>query len=165
MARVTLFMLAFVMWLALAWPPVATGTLQTILAGVVAAALTAVLFYEFTTSPHKAWQPLRYLWFLVFIPVFLWECIKANIHVAYLVLHPALPIHPGIVRVHTKLRSDSGRTMLANCITLTPGTLTVDVTPDGDLYVHWIDVRARDVQRATEFIIGRFEPLLMHIFD
>jgi multicomponent Na+:H+ antiporter subunit E len=165
MARVTLFILALLMWTALTWPPTATGMLQTMFAGVVAAALTATLFHEFTTSPHKAWQPMRYIWFLLFVPVFLWECIKANFHVAYLVLHPAMPIHPGIVRVKTKLRSDSGRTMLANCITLTPGTLTIDVTPEGDLYVHWIDVRARDVQHATEYIVSRFERLLLHIFD
>jgi len=165
MARVTLFILALLMWVALTWPAATTGALQTLLAGVVAALLTAAIFYEFTASPHKAWQPSRYAWFLVFVPVFLWECIKANVHVAYLVLHPALPIHPGIVCVRTRLRSDSGRTMLANCITLTPGTLTVDVTPDGELYVHWIDVRARDVQHATEYIVGRFERLLIHIFD
>ncbi len=165
MARITLFLLALLMWLALTWPLDATGRLQTLLAGVVAAALTALLFYEFTARPHKVYQPRRYLWFIIFMPVFLWECIKANIHVAYLVLHPALPIHPGIVRVHTRLQSASGRTMLANCITLTPGTITVDVTDDGCLYIHWIDVRARDVQHATEMIVSRFEQFLLHIFD
>jgi multicomponent Na+:H+ antiporter subunit E len=84
---------------------------------------------------------------------------------AYIVLHPALPIHPGIVKVRTRLKSDSGRTMLANCITLTPGTLTVDVSEDGHLYIHWIDVRARDVQHSTEMIVDRFEKYLIHIFD
>jgi len=46
---------------------------------------------------------------------------KANIHVAYIVIHPLLPIKPGIVKVKTKLKRDSALTMLANSITLTPG--------------------------------------------
>ncbi len=156
------------MWIALSWPfSFENGTvdIQSIIAGLFAAALTALVFHEFTRNPHKAFHPSRYLWFLVFVPIFIWECVKANIHVAYLVLHPALPIHPGIVKVKTRLTSDIGRTFLANCITLTPGTLTIDVSDDGYLYVHWIDVRARDVQHATECIIGRFEKYLTRICD
>ena len=55
--------------------------------------------------------------------------------------------------------------MLANRITLTPGTLTVDITDDGHLYIHWIDVRSKDVAHATESIVNRFENYLTKIFD
>ena len=61
---------------------------------------------------------------------FLWEVVKANVHVAYIVLHPKLPIKPGIVKIETKLTKESGITVLANSITLTPGTLTIDVDPE-----------------------------------
>ena len=64
---------------------------------------------------------------LLYAFVFLFEMAKANLQVAYLVLHPKMPIHPGIVRVKTGIQSELGRTFLANSITLTPGTLTVDL--------------------------------------
>ncbi len=169
MARMTLFWLALIMWLALTWPfSFADGfviDIQSIVVGALASLATAFMFSEFTESPHKVWHPMRYVWFAFFMPMFAWECIKANFYVAYLVLHPSMPIHPGIVKVRTRLTSASGLTMLANCITLTPGTLTVGVTDEGHLYVHWIDVRARDVQHATEMIVARFEKYLTHIFD
>ena len=169
MARITLFLLSFVMWLVLVWPFSFAGGLtidfQSIIAGIIASIATAAIFHEFTENPHKMYNFNRYFWFIVFIPVFIYECIKANFYVAYLVLHPDMPIHPGIVKVKTKLKSDSGRTMLANCITLTPGTLTIDITDDGHLYIHWIDVRSKDVAHATESIVSRFEKYLTKIFD
>jgi multicomponent Na+:H+ antiporter subunit E len=84
--------------------------------------------------------------------------------VAYRVLHPKLPIEPGIVKVKTSLSTLTGRVALANSITLTPGTLTVDLTDDGYLYVHWINVRAVDVEEATRKIVKRFEPILKEVF-
>jgi multicomponent Na+:H+ antiporter subunit E len=74
-----------------------------------------------------------------------------------------MPIRPGIVRIRTKLKSDVGRTTLANCITLTPGTLVVDITEEGDLYVHWIWVRSQDPEAAARLIASRFERILTRI--
>jgi multicomponent Na+:H+ antiporter subunit E len=103
---------------------------------------------------------------LYYLPIFIWECIKANFDVAYRVGHPDLPINPGIVKVKTSLKSDTGLTFLANSITLTPGTLSVDVDQEeGFLYVHWIDVKDKDIEKATKLIIGRFEPILKRIFE
>ena len=76
-----------------------------------------------------------------------------------------MPINPGIVKVKTRLKTESGITALANSITLTPGTLTVDVTDDGFLYVHWINVKAEDVEEATELIARKFEFFLEKIFE
>jgi multicomponent Na+:H+ antiporter subunit E len=98
--------------------------------------------------------------------MFLWECFKANLDVAYRVLHPRLPIHPGIVKVRTKLTTDTALTFLANSITLTPGTMSVDIDKDnGILYIHWIDVKTKDVESATRIIVDRFEKVLKKIFD
>jgi multicomponent Na+:H+ antiporter subunit E len=64
----------------------------------------------------------------------------ANLDVAYRVITGK--IRPGIVRIKPGLETDLGRTILANSITLTPGTLTVDVdNKSGDLFVHWINVK------------------------
>ena len=76
-----------------------------------------------------------------------------------------MPINPGIVKVKTRLKTESGIAALANSITLTPGTLTVDVTDDGFLYVHWINVKAEDIEGATELIARKFEFFLEKIFE
>ena len=80
------------------------------------------------------------------------------------VLHPALPIKPGIVKVKTNLKTDVGRTTLANSITMTPGTITVDIIDD-IIYVHWIYVSSTDPEIYTEKISGRFEKYIRRIFE
>jgi multicomponent Na+:H+ antiporter subunit E len=79
------------------------------------------------------------------------------------VITPSLPINPGIVEVKTKLKSNMGRMILANSITLTPGTLTIDIKDD-TLYIHWIDVKTEDVNEATEQIVRKFEKYLEKIY-
>jgi multicomponent Na+:H+ antiporter subunit E len=120
----------------------------------------------FVKRPHVFKHINRYLWFLYYIPLFIWECIKANIDVAYRVAHPDLPINPGIVKVKATLKSDTALTFLANSITLTPGTMSVDIDEEnGFLYIHWIDVKDKDIQRTTEIIVKKFEDILRRIFE
>jgi multicomponent Na+:H+ antiporter subunit E len=98
--------------------------------------------------------------------VLFYHIVAANLQVVYIVLHPELPVRPGTVKVRTGLRTEAGRTALANSITLTPGTLSVDIDDEeGTLYVHWIVVGAEDDESATREIVGRFEPLLRRIFE
>jgi multicomponent Na+:H+ antiporter subunit E len=75
-----------------------------------------------------------------------------------------MPIRPGIVAIRTSLKSDVGKLMLANSITLTPGTLTVDVS-DEYLFIHWINVESTDVEEAGGLIGGRFEEYLKVIVE
>ena len=173
MRRVAIFIVSFIVWCALVWPydtaNIATdGTAwdwQSIVLGLFVALLTALLFKEaFTTQPKNMFSPIRILWVLLYLPVFLYYCIRANLQVVYLVLHPDMPIKPGIVKVKTKLKSASGVTALANSITLTPGTLTVDVANGNELYVHWLVVESADQDKATEIIVSRFEFFLEKIF-
>jgi len=163
-SRIVLFILAFVVWSLLNWVP----DWQHLIVGIFVAAFVAFMTGDFFIQrPHVLKHPLRYWYFIAFyLPIFLWECFKANIDVAYRVLHPKLPINPGIVKVKTSLRSDTALTFLANSITLTPGTLSVDIDSDnGILYVHWIDVKTKDTEAATKIIIKRFEKILTKIFD
>jgi multicomponent Na+:H+ antiporter subunit E len=147
----------------LGWP----FDMQHALVGVVVAALIAILTGDmFSRRPHHFLHLNRYLWFGYYVIVFLWECFKANIDVAFRVIHPGLPINPGIVKVKTTLKSDTALTFLANSITLTPGTLCVDIKPEeGILYIHWIDVRAKDTEKATQLIVTNFENILKRIFE
>lgn len=95
--------------------------------------------------------------------VFFGELISANLDVANRVVRPSLPVNPAIVRVRTTLKSALGRTILANSITLTPGTITVET--DGELfYIHWIDLQGRDIDEATRKIVSKFEAYLEVIF-
>ena len=90
--------------------------------------------------------------------------IKANFDVAYRVLHPEMPINPGIVKVKTTLKTETGKTFLANSITLTPETRTVDIVDD-NLYVHWINVSTLDPEEQTKIIVARFEKFLRRICE
>jgi len=162
-SRIILFVLGFFVWLGLTWP---ADTQNTIIGIIVAAFVAFMIGDMFITRPHIIKHHTRYLWFLYYVPVFFWECIKANIDVAYRVGHPDLPINPGIVKVKTKLKSDTALTFLANSITLTPGTMSVDIDPEkGFLYIHWIDVKEKDVHKASEIIVKTFERILAHIFE
>ncbi len=167
--RSVLFAAIFLFWLLMVWPvgPVDGSPLWGDVAiGLVVAAAIALLPRE-TFAPHygRLLQPERYLWALIYLFVFAYYVVKANVDVAYRVLHPAMPIRPGIVRARTKLRTASARTLLANCITLTPGTLTIDITEDGTLYIHWINVTSVDEEEATKAIVGRFEWFIEKIFE
>ena len=163
-SKIVLFLIALVVWSLLSWAPDWQHLFVGIFVALVVALTTGDLFI---LRPHILKHPLRYWYFCVYyVPILLWECLKANIDVAYRVLHPSLPINPGIVKVETNLKSDTALTFLANSITLTPGTLTVDIDSDnGVLYVHWIDVKAKDIEAATRIIVQRFERVLKNIFD
>lgn len=84
---------------------------------------------------------------------------KSNLQLTAITLSPSLPVTPGIVKVRTKLKSRMGRLMLANSITLTPGTLSVEL--DGEfIYVHWVKVDTTDTEEATKAIVEKFESYL-----
>ncbi len=76
-----------------------------------------------------------------------------------------MPIRPGIVKIRTALATAPAITLLANSITLTPGTLTVNALEDGTLYVHWICVRDESVEEATERIARRLEWFVKRIME
>ncbi len=100
-----------------------------------------------------------------FVVYVLWEIILANINVARVVLlTPKEQIKPGIVAIPLDIRSDAEITMLANLITLTPGTLSLDVADDRScLYVHAIDIG--DPEQFRRGIKDGFERLVYEVFN
>jgi multicomponent Na+:H+ antiporter subunit E len=162
--KIMLFLTAFIAWCLLNWVP----DKAHLVAGVFVAMLVTFMMAELFVQPtHALRHPQRYFVFVFqYIPVFLWELLKSNLDVAYRVMHPRLPIKPGIVKVKTSLRSEVAVTLLANSITLTPGTMTVDIDKENSvLYIHWIDVRGGDIEEATRIIVARFEIILKKIFE
>lgn len=155
-APIRLFASLFVLWLflnnSLALGAIAIGIL---VAGLVAYFLSANMSY---LSGYK-FTPASYVATIGFTGFFLMELVKANISMAVIVLQPALPIDPAIVRVKTSLKNPTARLLLANSITLTPGTLSVEVKGDW-LYIHWVVAKTDDVEAATKEIAAGFERYL-----
>jgi multicomponent Na+:H+ antiporter subunit E len=161
MRYIVLYILLFAFWLLLT----VQWTVENIVAGGVAALITTPFFGKyFIKDVSRFFQPHRYFWLVVYFFVFLWACILANFDVAYRVLHPAMPIKPGIVKVKMTLKTGFARMMLANSITMTPGTISVDIVDD-NLFVHWIYVSSTEPEVYTNIIAGKFEKYLKLIFE
>ena len=151
------FVFAFAFWLLL----VGSLNRQELVAGLlVAGAVAALTLGRPPMFAGLRLHPLAPFYFTVYLGVLLLALIRANLDMARRVVSPSLPIRPAMVRINTSLRSDLGRLVLANSITLTPGTLTVDVEDDA-LLVHWIDNPPdADTAAATQAIAGHFERYL-----
>jgi multicomponent Na+:H+ antiporter subunit E len=131
---------------------------QEVVAGVLVSAAVLILF----GSRLSIFAGVRWSWLLPvhigrYLAAFAAALVAANIDLARRVLTPSLPIRPALVEVRTGLRSPLGRMVLANTITLTPGTLSVDVVDDR-LLVHWVYLPVgSDSEAATRAIVEPFE--------
>ena len=137
---------------------------QELLVAVVVAVAVGFVSRQYFASARRraASNPLRWLQGFAYVlgPFFL-EMAKANLDVAYRVITGR--IRPGIVRVKSGMQTDLGTLMLANSITLTPGTLTADISADGRaLLIHCLD--APDPEAVRDDIKARYESRLERIF-
>lgn len=138
------YIIAFVI-LFLFWIFVSSAVdVQHILVGAAAALVVSyfssdLLLQKGQSLPSVKAMPLFFL-YLAHLSV---EIVKANIHVARIVLDPKLPISPSIVRFKTRLKGETAKASLANSITLTPGTLTIDIIGD-NFYVHALTKEAAE---------------------
>ncbi|MEE9348216.1 MAG: Na+/H+ antiporter subunit E [Robiginitomaculum sp.] len=104
--------------------------------GVVSILFTLGLVYRMRildgeTAPYM--QLPKMLSYFVWL---FWEIIKANIAVVKAVLRPDLEVSPAMIRVPAPQKTDLGKTMFANSITLTPGTVSIDMQENGEILVH-----------------------------
>ena len=103
----------------------------------------------------------RFEFFIVYVFVLLFEIYLASFIVVYLVI--TMKIKPGIVKIKTKLKSHFAQALLANSITLTPGTVSVDLQKEY-LCIHWLVVKTKEAHKAAQMIKGSYEALLGRIF-
>ncbi|RBI61042.1 cation transporter [halophilic archaeon] len=124
----------------------------------------AFAFRRFYTRETELGRNLRAApYAALYVAVFLKELATANVDVAYRVLAPGMPIRPGVVVVPLRVETDGAITTIANSITLTPGTLTMDYDEETNvLYVHSID--ARDRQSIVD-PIRTWEDYALVLFD
>lgn len=155
-SRIILFATLFLFWTML----VGSIDMDMIIVGVVVSLLISFFyrdgfsfFSEFRATPEAFIAGLKYYRY------FFIELVKSNLRLSAIVLSPSLPVKPGIVKVRTKLKSRMGRLMLANSITLTPGTFTVEMKGQW-LYVHCVTVDATDIEGATQQIVAHLESYL-----
>ncbi len=140
----------FLIWMGLTM----SLSVQELTTGFLVSFIIALLYVKNYPSIDKfRFNPIAYVVYLV---VFLKNLVLSNWDVARRVIDPKLPINPGIVAIKTNLKEDYKKLMLANSITLTPGTITLDVQDD-TLFIHWIDVKTADIEKASEEIAGDFE--------
>jgi len=134
------FGVLFIFWLLL------SGRYQAkyIIIGAFSAALvtflTNSLFYSVLQRGEQPGVKTRQVWlqiwrFVLYLPWLLLQIIMANVQVAYLVLHPKMPIEPALLLFRTRMRKGIAQVTLANSITLTPGTITVSLE-EGNYIIH-----------------------------
>lgn len=155
---ISTFIFCFIIWIAFTL----TFNTEEILGGLLVSFITALIANQFFIheKPLYLFNPVKLFWVIVYIPLFIKELIKANLDVAKRTLNPKLPINPGIVKVPTELNSEYGLAMLCNSITLTPGTISMDVVEEEGrnyIYIHWIDVQSKDPEEAGKMIKGSLE--------
>jgi len=148
-------------WFLLTW----SLEVKSVLIGLGLSAVLSLLFCgQCTIFSEMKLTPKALIYTIIYLFVFMVELVKANIDVTRRILSPKMPINPGIVKVDTRLKSKMARLILANSITLTPGTFTLEVHNDA-FYIHWIDVKHAEEAQATEDLVRKFEKLLEEIYE
>ena len=165
-AVLSTFLVCYAFWLLLTWS-VAT---EELIAGAIVSLLAALFAARFFIHEKAGWffNPAKF-----FVGLFYWICvfpielIKANCSMAGMVLGGCKKVKPGIVKIPVDLKSDYGQAALANSITLTPGTITMEIAEEGEqafYYVHWIDAKC-DGAEAGEAIKGRMEKWIRRFWE
>ena len=165
-AVIATFFLCMAFWVLLTW----SFTVQELTAGAVVSLAVALFSARFFIHEKSFWllNPAKFFSLLYYVLiVFPIELVKANWDVAKRCYGGCKNVNPGIVKVPVDLESEYGQSMLANSITLTPGTITMDITEeDGQTYyyVHWIDVTAPSGKEAGDAIKGTLEKGVGRVF-
>ncbi len=126
--------------------------------GVLSCGLVAWVSHDLLIRDMRPHDRIRKSWrFLLYVPWLIWQVVLANFHVALLVINPKR-IHPKIVKYNTYLETDFSKVTFANSITLTPGTITMDIK-DGEFFVHALSEKVADDLES-----GDMERRVAHVF-
>jgi len=148
--------------LAFAWAAISGEiTLLSVAFGFVLGGICLALIRDQVHSNNHFWRLFLTMELLL---IFLLELIKSSVSVAIIVLSPGRKLEPAIIAYPLDVKSDAEITFLANLITLTPGTLSIDVSEDAaTLYVHCID--APDTEAVIRDIKKSFERRIARVFN
>ncbi len=166
-AVISTFIASYAFWILLTW----SFSTQELAIGAVVSLAVALFSARFFIHEKAFWffNPLKLLCALFFwLVIFIWEMIKANVDVAKRCFTGCKNVNPGIVKVPVSIKSDYGQAALANAITLTPGTITMEITEEEGqpyYYIHWIDVTKLSGEEAGDAIKGRMEIWLRCVLE
>jgi multicomponent Na+:H+ antiporter subunit E len=168
----TQWIVLFALWMALSGVLVAEFMIIGGISAVGAIVVSERLFHgshegKYASAPNSVkWYAITVLRFMVYIPWLSYQIIVSNFYVAYLVLHPKLSVEPTLVEFKTTLVSERAQVTLAQSITLTPGTVTVDAS-DGNFLIHCLSRTTRQgiedgiLQKRVAQVFG--EPWVDHV--
>jgi multicomponent Na+:H+ antiporter subunit E len=146
------FILLFLVWIGL------TNSLE--IQELIVGAVVALIVTKYFTKDKRVHLGRLLITYLRFTPIFLKNLVKSNIEVAKIVLSPSLPINTGVVKLKTLLTNEHDKLLLANAITLTPGTITLELD-DNTLYIHLLNVNSLDRDILQKEIVGELEHILV----
>jgi multicomponent Na+:H+ antiporter subunit E len=146
------FILLFLVWIGL------TNSLE--IEELIVGAVVAFVVAKFFTKDDNMDFKKLVITYIKFTPIFLKKLVESNIEVAKIVLNPKLPINTGIVKLKTELTSDHDKLLLANAITLTRGTITLELVYS-DLYVHLLNVDSLDREVLQKEVVDALERSLL----
>jgi multicomponent Na+:H+ antiporter subunit E len=157
-ALTTLYLM--VGWVLFTWRIEPRFLLLGLIFSFVVALMTFSLFIAQEEAARRSLLPRLYL-VIVYLAVLVFQMYVASFQVLWKTVRGR--INPGVVHFRTRLSSDIGRVALANSITLTPGTVTLELDED-HLVVHWLDARTRHSKYAGKLIKGAYERVLRRIW-
>jgi multicomponent Na+:H+ antiporter subunit E len=152
--RLAVFLILFAFWLLLS----GHFDLFHLSLGLLCSLLVAFVSHDLLIENISGLKRLRKTWrFVLYVPWLIYQIVVANLHVAYLILNPKV-IDPRIVRFKTRLKSQFSMVTLGNSITLTPGTITMDII-DGEFVVHALSKKVAD-----DILSGEMERRVAHVY-
>ena len=155
-----IFLILMIVWILLN----NTFQLDILIPGaIIALTISLLMCRRCDIFTEMKFTPKAIAYTFIYLVVFFIDLVRSNMDVTRRVLTPSLPINPGIIEVKTKLKSKFARMLLANSITLTPGTLTVEVKEDS-FFIHWIDVEDDEIEKESKKIVEKFEKYLEVIY-
>lgn len=160
MSFILTVIIMFVFWILL------SGEFDFILisSGIISSLLVSYLSHDLLIGETDIrLATIKLLRFIRYLPWLLWQIALSNIDLVYRTLDPKMPIDPVVIEFDTPLRTDMGITILANSITLTPGTVTLEANSKGRFIVHAIargpadSLLSGDMQARVKIIEGEID--------
>lgn len=148
--RIVTAVILFALWLGFS----ATFSPAHVVVGAVVAAAVAWLNPALPSMRRLSWPAI-----FAYQPWLFGKIFKSGLHVTRLILDPKLPIAPRLIRREIALKSDGELVVFGNSITLTPGTITVEIVP-GEVLVHAIDAES-----AEDLLDGSLEHKVQRVFS
>ncbi|MBN1434434.1 Na+/H+ antiporter subunit E [Candidatus Fermentibacterales bacterium] len=154
------FLSLFAGWLLFTWSLDSGSLLAGGVSSLAVSLVTYPIFVEETEAGRRAHLPRPHM-FLLFLAALVFSMYVASFRVLWRILRG--DINPRVVHFRTRLKTDIARVVLTSSITLTPGTITLDLDDD-HLVVHWLDAQTTHSRYAGMLIKGAYEKLLRGVW-